>query len=98
MTYLTSWFFVDVFSIIPFDLIFNNDSNNANRVTRFSRINKIYRLVRLAKTFRIFRIAQVKNKLYRHMNETLKISAGTERLISMLLVFFVLVHISACLW
>lgn len=59
--YLTTWFFVDFISVIPFDLILMISS--LNRVTRIARIGRLYRLIRLIKMIRIFKVVQSRRTL-----------------------------------
>lgn len=62
------------------------------------RITKIYKLVRMSKIMRMIKLVNIKNKFARHMAEILKIGAGTERLIYLLITFFALQHVTASLW
>jgi hypothetical protein len=96
MKYIMSWFFIDLTSVIPFDLIFN--FGNINKISRFTRIGKISKLVKLTKIMRMLKIAKVNNKLVKHLGDILKIGASTERLMLLVLSFFVLQHVTACLW
>lgn len=50
------------------------------------------------KIFRIIKIIKVKNKLVRNASEALKLSKGTERLIYALMSFFIMQHLTCCLW
>lgn len=74
--------------MIPFDLLFS--VANVNQVSRFSKIGKINKLIKMVKVVRLLRLFKVKNKMVRHMADILKISIGTERLIYLLVTFFVL--------
>ena len=67
-------------------------------MTRISRLTKLYRLLRLVKLVKLIRIIKVKNKLINHAADALKLSKGTERLIYLLITFFVMQHLSCCLW
>ena len=96
MKYVTSWFLFDVSSVIPFDVFFTY--GDINKITRFSRIGKIHKLIRMAKIVRLIKFVKVNNKLVKHMAEILKIGAGTERLMYLLFTFFILQHVTACLW
>ena len=40
--YLKTWFFIDLISVIPFDLILM--INGANKIARFTRIGKFYKI------------------------------------------------------
>ena len=95
--YLSTWFPVDIISVIPFDLMFAM-MGNLNKVARFSRIGKMYKLIRMLKIIRLVKIIKVNNKLARHLSDMLKIGAGTERLVYVVLSLFVLQHVTACLW
>jgi len=87
---------MDLISVIPLDSIY--DSGNVNKLARFSRLGKVYKLVRMTKLTRLIKIMKVKNNLLKQFVEVLKIGAGFERMIFLLVNFFVLQHVTACLW
>jgi hypothetical protein len=95
-TYFKSWFFIDLISIIPFDIILMY--GNVNRIARFSRIGKLYKIIRMTKMIRLLKIAKVRNKLVKDLSNVLKIGVGFERLLFMMIIFFLLVHVIACFW
>jgi|LauGreDrversion4_2_1035121.scaffolds.fasta_scaffold61255_3 hypothetical protein len=97
MDYIVGWFFIDLISVIPFDVIFAT-SGSFNRVARFARIGKLYKIIRLSKMIRILKIVQLNNKFIKNIGEKLKINAGFERLMFLSLIFFVLEHVASCLW
>ena len=86
--YMRGWLFIDLVSVIPFDLIFDNSS--INRVARFSRIGKIYRVIKITKLARLIKTVKVRNKLSKHLTEILKIGFGLERVLLMLITFLIL--------
>jgi hypothetical protein len=61
MGYIKTWFFIDLISIIPFDLLVSY--SNVNRITRFARIGKLAKIVRMIKMVRLIKIAKVRSKL-----------------------------------
>jgi hypothetical protein len=61
MGYIKTWFFIDLISIIPFDLLLSY--SNVNRITRFTRIGKLAKIVRMIKMVRLIKIAKVRSKL-----------------------------------
>ena len=61
MGYIKTWFFIDLISIIPFDLLVSY--SNVNRITRFTRIGKLAKIVRMIKMVRLIKIAKVRSKL-----------------------------------
>lgn len=94
--YMQSWFFIDIVSIIPFDLIFM--FGNFNRLARVARIGKLYKIIRMTRMVRMLKIVKERNKLAKYLNEILKIGVGFERLMFMMLIFLVLQHVAACIW
>jgi hypothetical protein len=94
--YLSSWFFLDLISVIPLDSLY--ESGNVNKVARFSRLGKVYKLVRMTKLTRLIKIMKVKNNVLKQFVDILKIGAGFERIVFLLINFFILQHVTACLW
>ena len=79
---------LDLIAIVPFDTIF--ESGNVNKLARFSRIGKVYKLVRMSKLARLIKVFKVKNNIMKSFVETLKIGAGFERVIILMITFFIL--------
>jgi|LauGreDrversion4_2_1035121.scaffolds.fasta_scaffold221389_4 hypothetical protein len=99
MNYLKSWFVVDVLSAIPYDLIFMNfGGGSARQFAGFTRITKLYKIVRLIRLFRLLKVAKERKNIGKYMTEELRIAIGQERIIFMLIIYFVFQHIIACLW
>jgi hypothetical protein len=96
MDYVKGWFFIDLISVIPFDLIFSY--SNVNRITRFSRLGRISKIVRMIKMVRLLKIAKVHSKLMKNFQQVVQIAGGVERLVFLLLIFLILIHVIACLW
>lgn len=96
MEYVKGWFFIDLISVIPFDLIFAY--SNVNRITRFSRLGRISKIVRMIKMVRLLKIAKVHSKLMKNFQQVVQIAGGLERLVFLLLIFLILIHVIACLW
>ena len=74
--YLKSWFFVDVISAIPFDLILMGFSSNLKKFVGFARITKLYKIIRLVRLFRLLKIAKERKNIGKYMTEELKIAIG----------------------
>jgi hypothetical protein len=94
--YAKSWFFPDVISILPLELLLDN--GNMNKLTRFTRIGKIYKVSRISKLMRLIKTLKTSSKVSKHLTETLKINQGFERATILLLTFFFLNHCTACIW
>jgi len=96
VSYLKSWFAIDVAAVIPFDLILR--TSNYNSLARIDRIPKLYKLIKMSRLVRMLKIVKDRNKLVKYLNEVLKIGIGFERLLFFLLIFLVLCHVVSCIW
>jgi Ion transport protein len=88
LEYAKSWFLIDLISVIPFDVILMYGS--VNKITRFARIGKLYKIIKMLRMIRMLKIVQVRNRFTKNLSEMLQIGAGFERLIYLVLIFFVL--------
>jgi hypothetical protein len=59
--YLKGWFWLDLVSIIPFDLIFAWAGIAASSISTLSRVPKLIKIVRTAKMLRLFRVQRNKD-------------------------------------
>ena len=99
MSYLKSWFIIDIFAIIPFDLIIMSTASiNYQGMIRMFRIGRMYKLVRLTKLIRILKVVRKRSKIATAVKEVLAISAELERLIFGMIMFLIVLHIVSCLW
>ena len=94
--YLKGWFTIDLFAILPFDLMFGG--GGLNQIVRITRISKMYKLVKLTRLVRILKIFKESNKMFKYMENYLNIGVGFQRLLGFVLSFFMIIHIVACLW
>ena len=75
-------------AIIPFELFIEKSS--VNKLARIGRIGKVYKLVRIAKLTRIIRFIRIQSKMMKQLVDLLKIGAGFERIVFLLVSFFIL--------
>lgn len=87
---------MDLLSIVPFTYFFQ--TRNYNRLARLARLNKLYRLVKMFKMFRMFKMVKESGKIYRFLNQVLKLKANYERLFYFVLLMMLFCHIMACMW
>lgn len=59
-------------------------------MARFSRIAKIYKLIRMTRFVRLIKVVKIKNIFAKHLAEILKVGIAVERLVYMVLTFFVM--------
>ena len=99
ITYLETWFIVDLVSVLPINEM-TSTSFTYNKITRISRLPKLYRLVKLTKLLRMTKMSTKGNvnKVTKFFLEKLKINANIERLIFFVLTFLLLNHLCACFW
>ena len=87
---------MDVISVIPFDLAYAYGS--LSRIIRFTKIGKVYKLMRITKMIRLLQTTKFRNKFTYYIVNMLKIGAGLERLLIILVTFMILQHVTACIW
>ena len=75
-----------------------DSSANLNKVIRVVRIGRMYKLIKLTKLLRMLKIVKEKSKLFKYVQEYIKLGSGFERLFFGLLIFIVIIHIVSCLW
>jgi len=100
--YFKFWFWIDFFSIFPFDLssrlVAGIERNDGNALLRGLKLGKIGRLIRLMRLVKAFKIMKNSTNLSKKFSQKLALDAGTERLYFCFLLFFFMNHIFACLW
>lgn len=94
-SYAKSWMLIDIFTSLPYSLMFSGQYAN---VSRLGRLPKLYRLIKIAKLMRVMKFLKNKNKFLECLECFSKISVGIERLLYFFLVFIGIVHVLSCLW
>lgn len=95
-SYLKSWFFVDIVSILPINYALQ--VSDYASLSRLARLPKLYRLIKMTKLSRILKVIKERNTISKYLNEVFKVSVGFERLTFFALIFVILVHIVSCFW
>jgi hypothetical protein len=72
--YISSWFIIDVISVIPFDVLLQ--SGNLNDLFRFARIGKLYKMLRILRLVKILKLIRSNRGVVRHFSERMKINSG----------------------
>jgi len=75
ITYLKSWFVIDILSCFPFGLLNHSNNPSANAAT-VQNLAKAYKFVKLIKLTRVMKIMKDKNRFFYYMDEYLKIGTG----------------------
>ncbi len=95
--YLTSWFIIDLISVVPFDMFLSSYPRNQGTIG-LSKISKMYRLIRLTRMARMFKVLHLRNHMIKNITESLKIGIGTRRLLFLTLILILLQHVVSCMW
>ena len=96
MAYIRGWFFIDLFSVVPFDYVLA--AGNFNQLLRFAKIGKLYKLIRMTRLAKVFKLLKSKKNVISQFTFMMKINSGLERLIFFSIFFFFFFHISACMF
>jgi len=85
-------------STIPFEMIFQN-STRFTKFSKFARISRLYNVVRLTRMFKLLKIFR-KRSIFDAgiMSETVRFGIGIQRLPSLLSIYLICIHITACIW
>jgi hypothetical protein len=95
--YMKGWFFIDLFAIIPFDLLLGS-SADFNQMVKITRLGRMYKLIKLTRLTRIVKFLKSGSKLGEYIKEYLKLAYGFERILLFMFGFFLMCHIIGCLW
>lgn len=96
--YLQSWFFFDLISCFPTDLLtytFEKNDTSTLALKKILRLSRLYRLGRWLKVLRFIKLAKDADNF-----SSINFVHGLElnRLVSFGVVTIILIHISSCLW
>jgi len=101
--YIKSWFFLDLFACIPFDLFeyalggetdSNSDYSSLLRLMRLPRLYKLIRVVRIAKAFKHYK----ENDVLEKIQDFLNVNSRIYKLFKFIFSICLCVHIMGCLW
>ena len=94
--YISTWFFIDVVAILPFNLIF--ETSDFGALARLTRVPRMYRLVRMFRLVRMLKIARRKGDMSKHLGKLASVGVGIERLLLFFITFVLFCHVITCFW
>ena len=94
--YLKGWFFIDLVSIIPFNLF--SGGQNYGKLVWLTKLNWLYKLVKLKRLLWMMKGIRDWNKMLWYFNKVFKISVAAERLFFFCFISLLLMHICTCFW
>lgn len=96
VTYILTWFVIDVVAIIPFNLLFEwVDFSSLLRFSKIARVGKLFKMMRLMRLLKIFK---ERDKMAGYLNEFFKFNDAMERLFLFCVSFLLITHIVTCVW
>lgn len=91
--YVRGWFFVDVVSILPVEVL---DVVPSLSLGTWGRMSKIFKLFRFAKLMKILRATRIFSRWEKEL--VLKMPYGAIRLVKFVIIFFAVVHWLGCIF
>ena len=95
--YLKFWFWIDLLSILPLDLI-QKAGMNFNAILRFAKIGKIYKLIRLSRLAKLFKLLKRQNAVFSQFSNSMMLSSGVERIVFIMIFAVFFLHIASCMF
>lgn len=100
MNYVKGWFAPDLVASFPFQIL---DVIGFGGAGKYNTVRKLARLPRLFRIFRVLRILKLikmikNNKNIQQFLDKLSMNPGIMRLVTTVIVIFVIVHVYSCLW
>ena len=65
---------------------------------KIARIGRMYKLIKLTRLLKMLKLVKERSRIFKYINDLMKVGVGFERLFFFLLIFFMLSHIVSCLW
>lgn len=103
LSYLKSWFVIDLLSSIPMNLISMNLVTTSSQrlknqgLIRLLRLPKLYRLLRMTRLIRIFKVI-TKSNAFSKILHFFKLNQGAMRFLTFFITMMTSVHVIGCLW
>ena len=69
-----------------------------NSMIKIVRIGRMYKLIKLTRLLKMLKLVKERSKIFKYINELMKVGVGFERLFFFLIIFLMLSHIVSCLW
>jgi hypothetical protein len=97
--YLKSWFAIDIFTVLPFDLVtvaapslFSSDCGGGS-----GTLLKGVKLLRVLRLFKLIRVLRA-SRIIQRWDSSISISTSTRSMVTAMVAFCILLHWLACLW
>ena len=73
--YFTGWFFIDLMSILPIDVLVvwftqnnpNTSQSDVNEMMRITKFSKLYKIVKITRLFRLLKVMKNEGKIVKQI-------------------------------
>ena len=74
VTYLSTWFFIDLTATFPIQIFFsasvtNGSKKNANKLARLARLPRLYKIAKILRVMRMIKLIRFNRKLQRYLGK-----------------------------
>mmetsp|Transcript_6635 Transcript_6635/g.16576 ORF Transcript_6635/g.16576 Transcript_6635/m.16576 type:complete len:559 (+) Transcript_6635:423-2099(+) len=99
--YFFGWFFIDLITVLPFDLVVTvvteedaSSLGGSSGLLRFPKLLRIFRLLKLVKIFRVLRLSRI----FRRWETSMSFKYGQVQIVKFFAMILVVSHWNACLF
>lgn len=96
LTYVKSWFFIDLTACIPIQALIPSNKSY-NKLVRIARLPRLYKILRFLKIFKLIETVKSIN-CFNKIFEYLRMTEGILRLMYFFIAVLLAVHINGCIW
>jgi len=103
-SYISGWFWIDLISIVPFDLIVKNSGGGPMKgmamakMGRLTRLSKFIRLIRILRMTKMFRFCKDRQRISDRTENVVQLDANVSRMLMFFAGIMVINHILTCMW
>lgn len=108
-TYIKGWFFIDIFTTVPFNLFMGGsqsveslEGGANNKALRLARLPRLYRLLRVLRLLRILKILKMSEQMNRgstaKFTKKLKLYKNIKYMVQISFTVLYVTNLVACLW
>ena len=94
--YIAGWFFIDFFSVFPFERIMK--SGDFAGMVKIFRVSKLYKIVKIMRLIKVMKLMQARKKTASSVDNLIEIDKGVEKFGFFMFMSLILIHVSTCIW
>jgi hypothetical protein len=94
--YIMFWFWVDLITVLPLDLIYNEAQTLV--LLRLSKLPKLYRIFKITRLSRGFKNVKSQASIWGYILYMMRVNPGLMRVLTNVFSICIFCHVFACLW